>query len=289
MKKEKTLYITDLDGTLLNSDKETSPYTRDTLNKLIAGGLQFSVATARTASSAVKILSGLNINIPVILMNGVLIYEINSERYIRIEAFSPGIAARVTEVFEEYGVTGFMYAINGNKPVTFYESLESKVMKDFHDERVARYSKNFERIESFKDGISDNQIIYFTLMDEYEPLKCMLEDFRNIEGLEAVLYRDIYSEGGWFLELHSIKASKYNAVRYIRKYCGFDRIIGFGDNLNDIPLFKACDECYAVSNAIRELKEAATGIVGGNTKDGVAKYIFERVNGIDATRVSIWE
>lgn len=147
----------------------------------------------------------------------------------------------------------------------------------FHDERVARYYKNFEMVGRFRDGISDNKIIYFTLMDEYGPLKCMLEDFRNIDGLEAVLYRDIYSESGWFLELHSMKASKYNAVRYIREYCGFTRIIGFGDNANDIPLFKACDECYAVSNAISELKEAATGIIGGNTEDGVAKYILERV------------
>lgn len=280
MKKEKTLYISDLDGTLLDADKETSPFTRETLNNLTADGLHFSIATARTASSALQILSELNINIPVILMNGVLIYDMKTERYINIEALSPATALKITEVFENYGETGFMYAINNDKPVTFFESLGNKVMKDFHDERVTRYSKKFEKIENFKAGIPDNQIIYFTLMDEYQPLKDMLEDFRNIEGLEAVLYRDIYSESSWFLELHSIKATKYNAVKYIREHYGFDRIIGFGDNLNDIPLLKACDEFYAVSNAIAELKEAATGIIGENTGDGVAKYIFERVNGV---------
>lgn len=279
MKREKTLYISDLDGTLLNNNKELSSYTRDTLNRLMAEGLHFSAATARTAASVLKILSCLKINVPVVLMNGVLIYDTESESYIKIEALLPGVAARITEVFEKYGATGFMYAINDNKPVTFYESLERKTLRDFHDERVARYSKNFERLESFREGISGNQIIYFMLMDEYAPLECMIEAFRNIDGLEAELYRDIYSEKGWFLELHSAKASKHNAVSYIREYCGFDRIIGFGDNLNDIPLFKACDECYAVSNAVSELKEIATGIVGENTKDGVARYISERING----------
>ncbi len=279
MKRERTLYISDLDGTLLNSDKELSPYTRDTLNRLIAEGLEFSAATARTGASALKILSGLNINVPVILMNGVLIYDTGSEKYIKVEALSSGTAFRIAEIFEEYGVTGFMYAINENKPVTFYESLERKALKDFHDERVARYYKHFEKLESFKEGIPDNQIIYFTLMDEYEPLKRILEDFRSIEGLEAVLYRDIYSESGWFLELHSEKATKYNAVRYLRSCCGFDRVIGFGDNLNDIPLFRACDESYAVSNAVPELKAAATGIIGENTADGVAGFIYERVKG----------
>jgi Cof subfamily protein (haloacid dehalogenase superfamily) len=277
MEKGRTLYISDLDGTLLNSDRELSDYTRNTLNSLIADGLHFSAATARTAASAVKILSGLDINVPVILMNGALIYDIRSERYIKIEALPSRTAARVTETLVKYGATGFMYAVNDDIPVTFYESLERKMMKDFYDERVSRYYKSFERLESLKDGISGNQIIYFTLMDEYEPLKRMLACFKKLEGLESVLYRDVYSENGWFLELHSSNASKYNAVRYLREYCGFDRITGFGDNLNDVPLFKACDECYAVSNAVSELREIATGIIGKNTEDGVVRFLYERI------------
>ena len=42
----KTLYISDLDGTLLNPNAELSAYTKDTLNRMIADGLCFSVATA---------------------------------------------------------------------------------------------------------------------------------------------------------------------------------------------------------------------------------------------------
>ncbi|HBC91680.1 MAG TPA: hypothetical protein DCZ10_01920 [Pelotomaculum sp.] len=45
------LYISDLDGTLLNSHKEMSEYTRNTVNTLIAHGGHFSIATARTAES----------------------------------------------------------------------------------------------------------------------------------------------------------------------------------------------------------------------------------------------
>ena len=76
--------------------------------------------------------------------------------------------------------------------------------------------------------------------------------------------------------MYSKTASKYNAVNYIRDYCGFDRIIGFGDNFNDIPLLKACDEFYAVSNAVYELKEKLTGILVDNNSDGVAKFIVAR-------------
>jgi len=56
-----------------------------------------------------------------------------------------------------------------------------------------------------------------------------------------------------------------------------DRIISFGDGMNDIPLFEISDECYAVANAVPELKERATGIIGSNENDGVAKWLLERL------------
>jgi hypothetical protein len=65
-----TLYISDLDGTLLNGDTEVSRYSAGRLNSMMAGGAEFSIATARTAATAKHILSGLDLALPVVLMNG---------------------------------------------------------------------------------------------------------------------------------------------------------------------------------------------------------------------------
>ena len=54
-----------------------------------------------------------------------------------------------------------------------------------------------------------------------------------------------------------------------------DKIIAFGDNLNDIPLFEIADECYAVSNAEDELKKIATDVIASNDEDAVAVFIDE--------------
>ena len=56
-----------------------------------------------------------------------------------------------------------------------------------------------------------------------------------------------------------------------------DRIISFGDAVNDIPMFQISDECYAVENAVEELKQLATGIIGGNDADGVAEWLKTHV------------
>ena len=51
--------------------------------------------------------------------------------------------------------------------------------------------------------------------------------------------------------------------------------MAFGDALNDIPMFQIADECYAVENAVEELKALATGIITYNEQDGVAKWLLE--------------
>ena len=67
------------------------------------------------------------------------------------------------------------------------------------------------------------------------------------------------------------KASKANAIRKLKEIWGCSRIISFGDAVNDIPMFDISDECYAVD----ELKAVATGIIGSNEEDGVAKWLLD--------------
>ena len=71
-------------------------------------------------------------------------------------------------------------------------------------------------------------------------------------------------------------ASKAHAARQLKQLTGADKLITFGDGKNDLPLFEAADECYAVANAHPLLKSAATGIIGANTEDGVIRWMLEQ-------------
>ena len=55
----KTLYVSDLDGTLLRSDETISTYSAETLNALTKKGMLFSYATARSYHTARKVTKGL--------------------------------------------------------------------------------------------------------------------------------------------------------------------------------------------------------------------------------------
>ncbi len=71
----RTLYISDLDGTLLRSSERTSEFTNGVINSLTAKGMLFSYATARSAVTASKVTNGLVSKIPLITYNGAAVVE----------------------------------------------------------------------------------------------------------------------------------------------------------------------------------------------------------------------
>ena len=62
-------------------------------------------------------------------------------------------------------------------------------------------------------------------------------------------------------------------MQYLRKQGGYDSVTGFGDNLNDVSLYEACDYFYAVSNAHPEIQNMAVSVIPSNEQNGVARYL----------------
>ena len=275
MNMNKTLYISDLDGTLLNPNAELPAYTKDALNRMIADGLRFSIASARTASSAIKILDGVPWKIPLVLLNGVLIYDFEQQRYLQVLSLSPQAAAKIISTLLELNTTGLMYQLKNNEQVTYYETLEHKPLRDFIEERQIRYNKVFHKV-NFSD-MPPEDIVYFTLLDTHDKIQLAHAALSAIPDICLSMYKDNYSPDLWYLEMHSDRATKQNGTIHLREAYGFERVIGFGDNLNDLPMFAACDVKVAVENAVPEVKAAADFICDTNENDGVAKWIEERV------------
>lgn len=265
------LYISDLDGTLLNKNAEVSEYTKDTINSLIAEGLNFTIATARTLASAGKILSGLDLRLPIILMNGVLIYDPAAQKYEAVNSLSGKLVKEIQTAAKNLDLDCFMYTIQNNEMNTYFEKLSSDAMKSFYNERREKYYKSFTQTEDFSSVTAS--VIYFTFINSKEKLKPLYEKFSDNPQLEITFYDDIYSDDLWYLEVFSSKASKKQGVKYLRQKYGFESITAFGDNLNDLPMLEEAETKCAVSNAKQQLLDSADVIVLSNNEDGVAKYL----------------
>ncbi len=268
----KTLYISDLDGTLLQPNVELSPTTIRILNELIDQGMLFTVATARSIASVKTILKEVPVSVPLVLMNGVCIYDLQKSDYIKIETLPKESVSRLMALIQTYQLKGFAYIIKNGVMSTYYEDLNTKALYDFYQERVELYQKRFTQIDSFS-SLAEEPLIYFSLMDYPEKLEPVYQSLQQIPELNSVFYKDNYSPDFWYLEIYSKAASKYHAVQFLRTYLKPDQVVCFGDNNNDLPLFEACDHKLAVRNAVVALQEKADQVIGTNTEDGVAAWL----------------
>ncbi len=270
----KTLYLTDLDGTLLNNKAEISERSAEIINELTHNGVLFSVATARTYATVTEMFEGILLPCPLVLMNGVTIYDPVKNKILKSNPIPEDVANKIIGAFRKYGVEPMLYFQNGEILDIYYCEPINDYQKEYVSQRVNCKTKRF--IKSEKPAqIDGRSLVYIVSLDSYDKLKDIYDEIAMIPEARSMFYRDTYSDC-YFLEIISVDVSKATGAKQVKDIMGVDKIVAFGDNLNDIPLFEIADECYAVSNAEDELKAIATGVIGSNEEDAVAEFIYER-------------
>lgn len=272
MKRMSTLYVSDLDGTLLRSDEKTSEYTNNVINSLTERGMFFSYATARSLITAKKATSGINAKIPLIVYNGAFVIDNLSDDILIENYFGDGVNLVLEDLFANK-VYPIVYAyIDGKEKFSFVPELCSRGTNKFLESRKGDIRTNaVEEINALRSG----KIFYITCIDEAEKLEPLYKKYKD--SYHCVYQTDIYTKEQW-LEIMPLNASKARAVKQLQSLLKCEKLVVFGDGKNDIDMFELADESYAVENAHEDLKKIATSIISSNDEDGVAKWLDEKIN-----------
>ena len=81
----KTLYVSDMDGTLLGADSRVSPRSAEIISRLSRRGALITVATARTPATVVPLLADTYTSIPAIVMTGAAMWNRDTASYEEIQ------------------------------------------------------------------------------------------------------------------------------------------------------------------------------------------------------------
>ena len=270
----KTLYVSDLDGTLLTYDMNISENSLKIINTLIDEGMLFTYATARSISSASIVAKGLSTKHPIIAYNGAFIVEPDTRKILAKEDFSRAQIEAVMDILSRNHISPLVYSfVDGKERVSWIPNEENEGKKHYIDSR-----KGDKRLRpvAVDEELYKGEVFYFTCIGEKEELETVYQALKDNENYTCTFQPEIYREEYW-LEIMPRKATKANAILKLKKLLGCDRIVSFGDAINDIPMFQISDECYAVENAVGELKKMATAVIESNNNDGVAKWLLENV------------
>lgn len=268
----KTLYATDLDGTLLSTSKVLNPKTVEIVNRLIDDGVYISVITARVLFSIVDLLEPININVPIGIMNGAGIYDLKNKKFVHTYPIPQEQSREVVNACKAQGITPMVFVKKGNEGHVYYDMDIDPIVKRLFSE-MDSIKEYYHRVENLDDIIDTCEILVIEGANEKEKIRTVYRKLRDEGNVNLVSYEDVYGSGYHHIEVFSGETNKGVAAKYVANYLGADRMVTFGDNYSDIDMFNVSDDSYAMENGLEETKSAADHVLGHCNDDVVAECI----------------
>lgn len=271
-----TLFVSDLDGTLLGPDRKVSAVSVNLINEAISAGAMFSVATARTPATVAPLLDDIESPLPLIVMTGAAIWDREQNRYIHAYFHREKTAQYLADLYRRHGLSAFVYILGHDNVIHIYHIGEmSELEREFMAERIQTPYKNFHILDKEEGELPKNlnRVLLFYSMRPTEEVRRVYDEIKDSDDLRAVFYHDMYGDKIALMEVFGPEASKANAVRQLADMVGADRIVAYGDNVNDIPILEIADDPVVVENAVEAARLVAGRVIGPNSEDSVAKDI----------------
>ncbi len=232
-----------------------------------------SIATARSFTKSQELLKKIQINAPMILLDGAII--ITPERkLIDLKVFDKSLGDAIIDLGLKFDIDPFIIGINGsgiNEAFLYPRKLndyQKDVLKGYKNDSCMQFNPDNRTMEQ------NLKIVYFGYKNQLLPLYNEIKKTFG-KSIEAKLSPEKYG-GGYFLTLLHPEGDKAHALKKVMDYlkCDPKDMTVFGDSINDIGMFKFSGTSVAVSNALNEVKEVADIVLPhSNDEDGVAKYL----------------
>jgi Cof subfamily protein (haloacid dehalogenase superfamily) len=271
-----TLYVSDLDGTLVRDDLTLSDESRRDLCALLAEGALITVASARSVTSIRAILGDIPFTLPVIEFNGAFLSEYRTGRHEIVNAIPATLAREVFDALTAAGCEPYISSFDGAHDLVFYREIANEGMAAYFAERVAFKDERLRRVDNLAAAL-DGGTVCLTVIERGERLDPVHASLAAAFGDQVVLtscdYR--YFPGWKFFTVHDRRATKDQAIVALRKAQGLEEaeLVVFGDDVNDIGMMRAADRPIAMANAKPEVKVLAREIIGSNNEDSVVRSI----------------
>jgi len=275
----KPFYLTDLDKTFLRSDLSVSDYSRRVWNTCVEKGARLSVATARSLTGVRKLLEGLHLHEPLILLDGVVIATIEG-KIIDVAALDRGLGDEIITIARrEMGMEPLLVGMEADGQESFVypqdpNPYQRQLLATFHNDRRVLDVKRMRAMER------NLKLVFLEDEEKTARLERLLREALGAT-IEIKRSKDPYIDC-WFMTVLHPEGDKAHALAKLESLEGVDKAhtTVFGDSHNDIGLFEMAGRRIAVANAIDELKERADIVLPwSNDEDAVARFLNEEILG----------
>ncbi len=262
------LVVFDLDGTLLNDEGVVGNNSADLIKELKKKDVSFSIATQRVPSSVWNYAEMLNLDKPLVLLNGALIQNYPDKQIFYQSFLPPKIVKKCVDYADK-----FLLKVALCHADAIYYSEYNQAIPDL----LSNYGSVYSEVESY-DNLVDETFEIIFVSEQKDAIKYVDHrlNFPYRFGLETSYFKSGLQHGFYFLEVRKSGSSKGTGLLKLVKNLNvkIKETAVMGDWYNDRTMFETGAIKIAVANAVPEIKNMADYITSKtNNEDAVAEFL----------------
>ncbi len=262
------LVATDLDGTLLDNHSRVSLTTKSLMKRLRHNNnLIFVLLTGRIHASAEPYADDLDLDTPLVSLNGSVVRLPHSKRYLYHAKLPVNAVSLILKLVKLYDVDSalvtsdtILYVANRNAIPSYLGGSEVRAVP----------------VRSYDDH--KKEVVEIALTSSFHILQEVMRALKEVfkDKLALMFYPSAQRAGMWYLELKNNGITKATGLDYVRKYFNIKlkEIAAVGDFYNDLEFCRVAGVTVAMKNSVDELKTIADYVTRHtNDNDGVAEFL----------------
>lgn len=263
--------VTDLDGTLLNSNSQINPKTKETLLKLQRDGYHLVLASGRPTPSVVGIAKELEMDLYdsyILTFNGAHVMNFQSKEVIYQQPLSVESSKAILGHLESFEVVPMvcidntMYVEDVFAGIVEHQGVIKNIIE--FESRIGNYK--LCEVNNLKDFVSQ-PLSKILITGNVDYLEANLEAFRE----PFATTNTITKSADFFVEFTDFGVDKAKSLETILNKIGasMENVIAFGDGMNDLTLIQSAKIGVAMGNSSQTLKSYANYVTDSNDNDGI--------------------
>lgn len=225
------LFISGLDDTLLDSGYHINDYCKVELNRMIEEGLNFTLSTMRPPASIIEPMADIKLKLPVIAMNGGVLYDTQQKRYLEKIEIDRTEAAEIAELLDENDILYFANVVVDDTLLIYYNR---RLNLDF-DEVQTNFLKDLRK-SPYRNYINrplpaDENAVYFMLFyptARIEKINDLLQQKQIDKDFKVLTYSSKDYPGYSYIKIFNKYASKENMIELLKRKVKPEKVITFG-------------------------------------------------------------
>ena len=223
-----TLYVSGIDSVLIPDDHSANAFNKVELNRMIESGVKFTISTIRTPAEVKSLMKGVDLKLPIIVMDGAAMYDLNEREYLEAEFLQADICEKAEKIIADNRMHCFVNVMYDATLLIFYGELRNAAEIDLYETHKHSPYRNYVR-EIYRRHDASERVLYLTVLDESAKIAVLKEQLdHELSDLARITVADSEYEGYQYLKVFSPIASKEHMLVKLKTHTGCKKAVTIG-------------------------------------------------------------